>query len=94
PSGLSGIMTGVLVSVARISGETAPLLFTVFGNPFMALNIFKPMNSLPVVIFNYATSPYTEWHSQAWGASLVLVCFVLSLNILSKVMVRKWKVKF
>ncbi len=94
PAGLGGIMTGVLVSVARVAGETAPLLFTAFGSPFMDLNIFKPVSSLPLVIFNYAASPYPEWHSLAWGASFVLVVFVLVLNFIAKAVTRKWKVQF
>ena len=94
PAGLSGIMTGILLSVARVAGETAPLLFTAFGNPFMNLNILKPVNTLPLMIFNYANSPYPEWHTLAWGASFVLVVFVLSLNLFIKVVTRKWKVQF
>ncbi|HVP58241.1 MAG TPA: phosphate ABC transporter permease PstA [bacterium] len=94
PAGLGGIMTGVLVSVARVAGETAPLLFTAFGSPYMALNILKPVSSLPLMIFNYATSPYPEWHSLAWGASFVLAVFVLGLNLVAKVVTRKWKVQF
>jgi phosphate transport system permease protein len=94
PAGLSGIMTGVLLSIARVAGETAPLLFTAFGSPFMNLNILKPVNSLPLMIFNYATSPYPEWHALAWGASFVLVALVLGLNLLTKFVTRKWKVQF
>jgi phosphate transport system permease protein len=94
PAGLSGIITGILISVARIAGETAPLLFTAFGSPFMSLNIFKPINSLPLLIFNYATSPYAEWHSLAWGASFVLVVFVLVLNLFARMVARRWKVQF
>ena len=94
PAGASGIATGVLISVARIAGETAPLLFTAFGNPFMEMNVLKPVNSLPLLIFNYATSPYPEWHALAWGASFVLVFFVLALNFFAKVVTRKWKVQF
>ena len=94
PAGASGIATGVLISVARIAGETAPLLFTAFGNPFMEFNVLKPVNSLPLLIFNYATSPYPEWHALAWGASFVLVFFVLALNFFAKVVTRKWKVQF
>ncbi len=94
PAGISGIATGILLSVARIAGETAPLLFTAFGNPFMESNIFKPMNSLPLLIFNYAASPYSEWHSFAWGASFVLVAFVLILNFTAKLATRKWKIPF
>ena len=94
PAGASGIVTGVLISVARVAGETAPLLFTAFGNPFMEMNILKPVNSLPLLIFNYATSPYPEWHSLAWGASFVLVFFVVALNFFAKLVTRKWKVQF
>ncbi len=94
PAGLSGIFTGFLIAVARVAGETAPLLFTAFGNPFMSFDITKPMNTLPVLIFNYAGSPYKEWHALAWGASFVLVLMVLLLNIISKVIAKKWKVKF
>jgi phosphate transport system permease protein len=94
PAALGGIMTGILLSIARIAGETAPLLFTAFGSPFMELNILKPVSSLPLMIFNYATSPYPEWHSLAWGASFVLVAFVLAMNFISKVVTSRWKVKF
>jgi phosphate transport system permease protein len=94
PAGLSGIVTGVLISIARIAGETAPLLFTAFGNPFMNYNIMKPVNSLPLVIFNYAISPYEDWHSLAWGASFVLISFVLVMNLVSKLIARRWRVEF
>jgi len=94
PAGLSGIVTGMLLAVARIAGETAPLLFTAFGSPFMALSLFKPVSALPLTVFNYATSPYPEWHTLAWGASFVLLVFVLALNLLAKVGMRKWKVQF
>ncbi len=94
PAGLSGIVTGILLSIARVAGETAPLLFTAFGSPFMNLNILKPMNSLPLMIFNYATSPYLEWHTLAWGASFILIVFVLGLNLFTKVVTRRWKVQF
>ena len=94
PAGLSGIVTGVLISVARIAGETAPLLFTAFGNPFMNVNVLKPVNSLPLIIFNYAISPYEDWHKLAWGASFVLVVFILCLNVLSKLVARRWSVEF
>lgn len=94
PAGLGGIMTGILIGVARIAGETAPLLFTAFGSPYMDTNIFKPVASLPLMIFNYATSPYPEWHSLAWGASFVLVALVLGLNLTAKVVTRRWTVRF
>lgn len=94
PAGLSGIVTGVLISIARIAGETAPLLFTAFGNPFMNLDPMKPVHSLPLIIFNYAISPYEDWHALAWGASFVLIVFVLCLNLLSKLIARRWSVEF
>ncbi len=94
PAGLSGIVTAVIISIARVAGETAPLLFTAFGNPFMNVNISKPVNALPLLIFNYAASPYPEWHALAWGASLVLAVFVLTLNFFAKMMTKKWKVQF
>jgi len=94
PAGLSGILSGILLGIARVAGETAPLLFTAFGNPFMNQNILKPINSLPLTIFNYATSPYPEWHTLAWGASFVLISFVLGLNLITKLVTKKWKVQF
>jgi phosphate transport system permease protein len=94
PAGISGILTGILLSIARVAGETAPLLFTAFGSPFMNLNILKPINSLPLMIFNYATSPYPDWHALAWGASFLLIVFVLGLNLFTKVVTKRWKVQF
>ena len=94
PAGLSGIVTGVLLAVARIAGETAPLLFTAFGSPYMNLNIIKPVNSLPLLVFNYATSPYPEWHALAWGACFVLIVFILTLNVFAKTVTRRCKVQF
>ena len=93
-AGLSGILTGVLLSVARVAGETAPLLFTAFGSPFLDFNILKPVNTLPLMIFNYATSPYPEWHRLAWGASFVLIVLVLGINLFTKLVTRRWKVQF
>ncbi|MCM8758559.1 MAG: phosphate ABC transporter permease PstA [Candidatus Omnitrophica bacterium] len=94
PAGLSGVITGILIAISRIAGETAPLLFTAFGNPFMNLNITKPMNTITLVVFNYSTSPYEQWHKIAWAASLVLLIIVLGFNLLSRIISRKWKVKF
>ena len=94
PAGLSGILSGILLGIARVAGETAPLLFTAFGSPFMNLNILKPINSLPLTIFNYATSPYPDWHALAWGASFVLIAFVLGLNLITKLVTKRWKVQF
>lgn len=93
PCGMSGILSGVMLSVARIAGETAPLLFTTLGNNFMSFNVVKPMHALPLLIFNFATSPYNDWHDLAWGASCILLIWVLVLNIFTKVITRKWKVQ-
>jgi phosphate transport system permease protein len=94
PCGFSGVISGVILAVARIAGETAPLLFTAFGNPFFSTNVLKPMQSLPLLIFNYATSPYDEWHDLAWGAALILLIWVLLLNVITKITTRRWKVQF
>ncbi|GBR72922.1 phosphate transport system permease protein PstA [Candidatus Termititenax aidoneus] len=94
PSGLSGIVTGVLLSLARVAGETAPLLFTAFGNPFLSWRLDRPIESVPHLIFYYATSPYAEWHRLAWGASFVLVLSVLCLNLAAKFLTRRWRVQF
>ncbi len=93
PCGMSGIISGIMLSVARIAGETAPLLFTAFGNPYLNTNLAKPMQSLPLLIFNYATSPYDEWHDLAWGAALILLFTVLLLNIITKLSTRRWNVQ-
>jgi phosphate transport system permease protein len=93
PVGIGGILSGVMLSIARITGETAPLLFTAFGNPYLSVNVTKPMQSLPLLIYNYATSPYTDWLNLAWGASVVLLLWVLFLNIFTKIITRKWKVQ-
>lgn len=93
PCGFSGILSGIMLSVARIIGETAPLLFTAFGSSFISYSINKPMESLPHLIFNYATSPYDDWHNLAWGASFILLVLVLVLNITTKLITRRWKIQ-
>ncbi len=79
---LPGIMTGALLAIARIAGETAPLLFTALGSQYLSFDLNQPMAALPLTVFNYATGPYEEWHQYAWAAALVLilVVFVLSLG--------------
>ena len=94
PASVSGVATGLLLGIARVAGETAPLLFTAFGNPYFTLNILKPTDSLPSVIYYYATSPYDTMHTIAWGTSFVLVMGVLILNLLTILVVRKWKIQF
>jgi phosphate transport system permease protein len=85
----AGIITGVLLAVARISGETAPLLFTALNNQFMSTDVTKPMASLPVVIFQYALSPYEDWHTLAWGGALLVTATVLMLSILARILENK-----
>jgi phosphate transport system permease protein len=78
---LKGIVTGVLLAMARVAGETAPLLFTAFGNGHWTHKLTEPIAALPLQIFNYAISPYDDWHQQAWAGALVLLLLVLAINI-------------
>ncbi|MBI6664865.1 phosphate ABC transporter, permease protein PstA [Pseudomonas syringae] len=80
----AGVVTGVLLALARITGETAPLLFTAFGNQFWSSDLLKPIASVPVVVFQYAMSPFDDWHSLAWAGALVMTLFVLILSLLSR----------
>jgi len=86
----TGIITGILLSISRVVGETAPLLFTSFSNSFFSVNMNEPVSSLTVTIFQYAMGPYDSWHSQAWAASLMITLFVLVLTILGR-LILKWK---
>ena len=86
---MSAILTGILLGVARIAGETAPLLFTALNNQFWSADLNAPLANLPVVIFQYAMSPYDEWHSLAWAGAFVLTSFVLILNIVVRLLARK-----
>ena len=88
-SALSGIVTGILLGLARIAGETAPLLFTALNNQFWSASIAQPLANVPVVIFQYAMSPYGEWHALAWAGALVLTIFVLGLNLMVRFFARK-----
>jgi phosphate transport system permease protein len=85
----AGIVTGILLAIARISGETAPLLFTALNNQFFSLNMNSAMANLPVVIFQFAMSPYDDWHRLAWGGAILITCGVLGLNILARVLFRR-----
>lgn len=89
PAAASGIATGAMLAVARVSGETAPLLFTAFGSRFYNYYLDQPMASLTVQIYNYAISPYDEWHAQAWAATLVLMTIILVINIAVRFFTRK-----
>ena len=85
----TGILTGVLLAVARISGETAPLLFTALNNQFWSLDMGKPMSNLPVVIFQFAMSPYEDWHRLAWGGAALITLAVLVLNVVARSLFRR-----
>jgi len=84
PASMRGVLTGTMLGVARVAGETAPLLFTSFGNRFWANGWDQPTASLPVMIYTYAISPYEDWHRQAWAAGLVLLTLMLGANIAAR----------
>ena len=84
----TGIVTGVLLAVARVSGETAPLLFTALGSQYLSTDIRQPMAALPLVVYNYATGPYDDWHRLAWATALVLILVVLVFSILARLATR------
>ena len=86
---LPGIMTGGLLAVARIAGETAPLLFTALGSQYLSFNLDQPMAALPLTVFTYATGPYEEWHRYAWAAALVLIMVVFLLSLGARLAVRR-----
>jgi phosphate transport system permease protein len=86
---MSGILTGVLLGLARIAGETAPLLFTALNNQFWSTDLTQPLANVPVVIFQYAMSPYDQWQSLAWAGALTLTVFVLGLNLLVRFVARR-----
>ena len=89
PAAAPGIATGAMLAIARVSGETAPLLFTAFGSRFFSTSLNEPIASLTVQIYNYAISAYDEWHAQAWAATLVLMSLVLGINIMVRFVTRK-----
>src|SRR5262249_49500648 len=89
PAGSRGIIAGLVLALARVAGETAPLLFTAFSNRFWSPGWSQPTASLPVMIFTYAISPYEDWHRQAWAAGLVLLMLVLGANVLARVALRR-----
>ncbi len=89
PAAYRGIMTAILLALARVAGETAPLLFTAFGNRYWSPGVSQPTASLPVMIFTYAISPYDDWHRQAWAAGLVLLALILIVNIFARAIVSR-----
>jgi phosphate transport system permease protein len=84
-----GIFTGILLSIARVAGETAPLLFTSFNNNFFSLDMKAPIASLTVTVFQYAMGPYDEWHVQAWAASLMITLFILLITLLGRYIINR-----
>ncbi|HEV2297275.1 MAG TPA: phosphate ABC transporter permease PstA [Candidatus Acidoferrales bacterium] len=89
PAASAGILTGIMLALARVAGETAPLIFTAFGNPFWSSGWNEPIASLPVMIYNYALGAYADWHEQAWAAGLVLLAFVLLVNITTRLILSR-----
>lgn len=94
PTAWSGVLTGILLAVARAAGETAPLLFTAFGNRFWNLDPTQPLAALPLQIFVYAISPYDDWHRQAWAGAFLLVVMVLGISLLARLVGRRNPVNF
>ena len=88
----TGILTGVLLAIARVAGEAAPLLFTSFNNAFFTMNLNEPTPSLTVTIFQYAMGPYDDWHRQAWAASLIITVAILMITVIGRVLI-KWRYK-
>jgi phosphate transport system permease protein len=93
PAARSGIVTGLLLAIARISGETAPLLFTALNNQFWSTNLNAPMANLPVVIFQFALSPYKDWQDLAWGGALIITVTILVLSISARVLLAMLETK-
>jgi phosphate transport system permease protein len=92
PAAFDGILTGLMLAIARAAGEAAPMLFTAFGNPFMNTDFNQPVATLPHLIYVYAISPYDDWHAKAWATALVLILLVLFLNIIARLAVW-WRVR-
>jgi phosphate transport system permease protein len=84
PTARAGIITGVVLSIARAGGETAPLLLTALGNQFFNVDLLQPVAALPIQIYNYAVAPYDDWHTKAWGGALVLIVLIASLSLLTR----------
>lgn len=89
PTARAGLVTGVMLAFARAAGEAAPLLFTAFGNPFLSFDLSKPIDTLPLRLFQFAISPYDDWHRLAWGAGLVLFALILLASALARLATRR-----
>jgi len=92
PAAINGVITGIMLAVARAAGEAAPMLFTAFGNPFLSTRLDQPIATLPHTIFVYAISPYADWRAKAWATALVLIVLVLALNVLAR-LISWWRVQ-
>lgn len=92
PAAINGVVTGIMLGIARVAGEAAPMIFTAFGNPFLSTDLDQPIATLPHMIYVYAISPYKDWHAKAWTTALVLVVLVLGLNIIARA-VTAWQLK-
>ena len=89
PTARAGLATAIVLAIARAAGETAPLLLTALGNVFFSTDLFKPMAALPLQIYQYAVAPYDDWHTKAWGASLVLVAVIAAVSLLLRLAIRR-----
>jgi phosphate transport system permease protein len=90
PATMNGLVTGVMLGIARAAGEAAPMIFTAFGNPNLNLDPNQPMATLPHTVFVYAISPYKDWQAKAWATALVLIALVLGLNVIARLMTAWW----
>lgn len=92
PAAINGLVTGIMLGIARVAGEAAPMIFTAFGNPFLSADLEQPIATLPHSIFVYAISPYKDWHDKAWTTALVLIILVLGLNVMARAFTA-WQLK-
>ena len=92
PAAINGVVTGIMLGIARVAGEAAPMIFTAFGNPFLSADLEQPIATLPHSIFVYAISPYKDWHDKAWTTALVLIILVLGLNVMARAFTA-WQLK-
>ncbi len=92
PAALNGVVTGIMLGIARVAGEAAPMIFTAFGNPFLCTDVMQPIATLPHTIYVYAISPYKDWHDKAWTTAFVLIVLVLGLNVIARAFTA-WQLK-
>ena len=92
PAAINGVVTGIMLGIARVAGEAAPMIFTAFGNPNLNTDLDQPIATLPHMIYVYAISPYKDWHDKAWTTAFVLIALVLGLNIAARLFTA-WRLK-